>query len=55
MNLSADMMRDKSQDAFPIARRQTLSRIEKPTHQPIDPEPAVRIEHDFDDGGVFEP
>ena len=55
MNLSADMMRDKSQDAFAIARRQTLSGIGKSTRQPVDPEPAVRIEHNFDDRWVFKP
>ena len=55
MNLGADMVRNKPQDAFAVAWRQTLSGIEKSTRQPIDPEPAVRIEHDLDDGGVFKP
>jgi hypothetical protein len=55
MNLGADMVRDKPQDAFPIARRQTLSGIEKSTREPIDPEPTVGVEHDLNDRGVFEP
>ena len=55
VHLGADMMRDEPDDAFAIAGRQTLSRIDKPTGQPIDPEPAVGVEHDFDDGGVFQP
>ena len=55
MNLGADMVRDKPQDAFPIARRQTLSSIEKSTCEPIDPEPAIGVEHHLDDGSVFEP
>ena len=55
MNLGADMVRDKPQDAFPIARRQTLSSIEKSTCEPIDPEPTVGVEHDLDDRWVFKP
>jgi len=55
MNLGADMMRDKSQDAFAIARRQTLSGIGKSTRQPVDPEPTVGVEHNLDDRWVFKP
>ncbi len=55
MNLGADMMRDKSQDAFAIARRQTLSGIGKSTRQPVDPEPTVGVEHDLDDFSVLKP
>src|SRR5579863_2532392 len=55
MNLSADMVRNKPQNAFAIARRQTLSGIGKSTRQSIDPEPAVGVEHDLNDGSVFKP
>ena len=55
MNLGADMVRDKPQDAFAISRRQTLSRIRKSTREPIDPEPTVGVEHDLNDGRVFKP
>ena len=55
VHLGADMMRHETYDAFGIAGRQTLSSIDKPTGQPIDPEPAVGVEHDFNDGGVFQP
>ena len=39
----------------PSPRRQTLSGIDEPTREPIDPEPTVGVEHDLNDGSVFEP
>jgi hypothetical protein len=32
-----------------------LSGVDEPPCEPIDPEPAVRVEHHLDDGSVFEP
>ena len=56
MNFGADMVRDKPQDAFAVARRQTLSGIDEPTGEPIDPEPTVGISSmTSTTGNVFEP
>ena len=55
MNLGADMVRDNPNDPFAILRRKPCARILKPRRQPIEPEPAVWIEHDFDDALIIEP
>src|SRR5664279_1938393 len=55
MHLGADVVRDQTHDPLAIPRRQALAGIDKPAGQSIDPEPAVRIEHDLDDVSVFEP
>ena len=54
MHLGADMMRDEADDALAIGGRQTLAGIGQPFGQPVDPEPAVGVEHHLDDGGVFQ-
>ena len=38
----------------PSAARQALARIGQSARQPVDPEPAVGVEHHLDDRGVFE-
>src|SRR5450755_114486 len=55
MNLSTHMVRNKPHNPLAIVRRQTLSGIDESTREPIDPEPAIRVEHHFDNGRVFEP
>ena len=55
MGIDADMVSDQTDNALAVGRRQPLARIGQPFTEPIDPELAVRIEHDFDDGGVGEP
>src|SRR5947208_250105 len=55
MNLSADVMGNEPHDALAVGCSETLSGIRQPSRQPIDPEPAIGIEHDLDDPGVFEP
>ena len=54
MHLGADMMRDQSHDALAIGRDQHVVGGDKTFAQPVDPEPAIGIQHHFDDGGVFE-
>src|SRR5258708_3736405 len=55
MHLGADMMRNKPHNAFAVTRRQTLAGIDQSTGQPIDPEPAVGVEHYLDDCGILQP
>ena len=55
MDLGANMMRDEPHDPLAIRRQQPLARVGKAIGQPVDPQPAVWVEHHLDDGGVFEP
>ena len=55
MHLSANVVRDETYDAFTIAGRQTFAGIDMAASQPVNPQPTVRVEHDLDDGGVFQP
>ena len=55
MDVDADMMRDQTDDALAVGRRQSLARVGKAFTEPVDPEAPVGIEHDFDDGRVGEP
>jgi hypothetical protein len=55
MNLRADVMGNQPHDALAVGCREPFAGIRQAPCQPIDPEPAVGIEHDFDDRGVFEP
>ena len=54
MHLGSDMVRDEAYDAFAIVWRQTFAGIDQTTHQPIDPETTVGIQHDLDDLRVFQ-
>src|SRR3546814_14766087 len=49
MNFGADMMRDEADDAFAIGGAQPGAAIRDALAEPVDPEAAVRIEHDLDD------
>ena len=54
MNLDADMVRDEPHDPLGVGRRDAAAGILEAARQPVDPEPAVGIEHHLDDAGVFE-
>ena len=55
MHLGADMMRDEAHDALAIGGCEPLAGVAQAVCQPVDPQPAVGIEHDLDDAGIFEP
>ena len=55
MHLRADMMGDEAHDPLAVRGRETLTRIGQSFGQPIDPQPAIGIEHHLDDARVFEP
>lgn len=54
MDLGADVVRDEAHDALSVSRGQPFTRIGESLGQPIHPEATVRVQHDLDDGGVFE-
>ena len=54
MNLRSNVMGNEAHDAFAVCGRQPLARIGEPFGQTINPQPAIGIEHHFDDGGVFQ-
>ena len=54
MHLYADMVCDEPHNPLGVGRGHPAARIFQPTRQPVDPEPAVGIEHHFDDARVFE-
>jgi hypothetical protein len=55
MDFGADVMRDEPDDALAVGGREQDTAIGDPCAETIDPEPAVGIEHDFDDRGVGKP
>lgn len=55
MNLDADVMGDQANDALTVGGAQQLARVADALAEPVQPQPSVRVEHDFDDGGVVEP
>ena len=54
MHLDADMVRDEPHDPLGVGGRHPTAGILQPARQPVDPEPAVGIEHHLDDARVFE-
>ena len=54
VNLGADMVGDEADDALAVGGREALSRIGQSGRQSVDPEPAVGVQHYFDDCRVFE-
>lgn len=54
MNLGADMVRDESNDALAIGRRQPFTRVGESFGEPVDPEPPIGVEHHLDDKRVFQ-
>jgi hypothetical protein len=55
MDLGADVMGDKANNPFAIGRRQPFAGVRKPIGEPVDPDAAIRIKHNFDDAGIFKP
>ena len=55
MDLDTDMVRDQADDALAVGGRQGLASVGQAGPHPVDPESSVRIEHDLDDGGFFQP
>ncbi|BGE86339.1 hypothetical protein Ms3S1_27750 [Methylosinus sp. 3S-1] len=53
MHLRADMMGDEPHDALAISGRHFAAAILEAARQSVDPETAVWIEHDLDDGRIF--
>ena len=54
MNLDPDMMGDEPHDALGVGGRDAEAGVLEAARQPVDPEPAVGIEHHLDDAGIFE-
>ena len=54
MDLYADMMGDEPDDALGIGWGDPATGVLKPARQPVDPEPAIGIEHHLDNAGIFE-
>src|SRR5258708_13382331 len=55
MHLGADMVGNETHDAFAVGGRQSLPSVSKALGQAIDPQTAIRVEHDLDNGWVFQP
>src|SRR5580658_5734885 len=45
VKFGANMMSYQSNGAFPVGSRQTLAGVHQAARKPIDPQPAVRVEH----------
>jgi hypothetical protein len=49
MDLRADVMRNQSYDPLTVSSRQSLPRVRQAFREPVDPQPAIGVEHHFDD------
>ena len=54
MHFDADMMGDEADDPLGVGGRNAAAGVFQSARQPVDPEPAIGIEHHLDDAGVFE-
>ena len=54
MDLDTDMMGDEPDDALGIGWGDPATGVLKPARQPVNPKPAIGIEHHLDDAGIFE-
>jgi hypothetical protein len=54
MDLDADMMGDEPHDPLGVGRRNAAAGVLEAAGQPVDPNPAVGIEHHLDDARIFE-
>ena len=54
MHFGADMVRDETDDPFSVGRREMFAAIGQADIQAIDPQAAVGVEHDLDDGRIGE-
>jgi hypothetical protein len=55
MDFCADMVRDQTDDALAVSGGELYACVGEAIAQPVDPKTSVRIEHDLDNGRVFEP
>jgi hypothetical protein len=55
MDLRADVMRNQSYDPLTVSSRQSLPRVRQAFREPVDPQPAIGVEHHFDDCWILEP
>jgi hypothetical protein len=55
MALGPDMMGDEANDPLAVTGPQPFACVRKSILPPVDPDAAIRIEHDFDDAGTFKP
>ncbi len=53
VDFDADVVGDQTHDAFGVGGRDPTPRVFQPARKPINPEPAVGIEHHLDNAGVF--
>jgi hypothetical protein len=49
VNFCTDMVSDQSNDAFAIRRGHRFASVHQATRQPVGPEPAIPVEHHFND------
>ena len=54
MHFDADMVRDEPDDPLGVGGRNAAAGVFQSAPQPVDPEPAIGVEHHLDDAGVFE-
>ena len=54
MNLDADVVGDEPHDALGVGGRDAEASVLEAARQPVDPKPAIGIEHHLNDAGVFE-
>jgi hypothetical protein len=55
MHLRSDMVGDEAHDPLTISRGQSLPGVGQALGQAVDPQPAVRVEHDLHNGRIFQP
>jgi len=55
VHLSTDMVGDEADNTLAVAEGEALARVAEAFREPVDPQPAVRVEHHLDDAGVLEP
>jgi hypothetical protein len=54
VKFGANMMSYQSNGAFPVGSRQTLAGVHQAARKPIDPQPAVRVEHYLNDCSIVQ-
>jgi hypothetical protein len=54
-HLGGDRAGDETHDALAVFHPQSLPGVAEAPGQAIDPQATVRIEHDLDDGRIFQP
>jgi len=54
MHFGADMVGDETNDPLAVGSGHDAPAILQATRQPVDPQPAVRVQHHLDDRGVLE-